>query len=321
MSRRFGRHDAKSCKLLPVASTNQITQHLIPIMEKIRFGIIGGSGLYRMEGLQDVREINIATPFGQPSDVIVAGTLGGVRVAFLARHGRSHSFLPGEIPFRANIWAMKKLGVDYLLSVSAVGSLKEALAPRHMVLPDQFIDMTKHRTVTFFGEGAVAHIGFSHPVCAGLSDTLAQAFADCDLPGATLHRGGTYVCIEGPAFSTYAESQLYRSWGASVIGMTNMPEARLAREAEIAYASLALVTDFDCWHPDHAAVTAEMAIGNLMHNAVNAQALLRACINRLDANPPLSAAHNALAKSLVTAPSAMPAATREKLAPLLSKYL
>src|SRR3982074_478238 len=194
MSRRFGRHDAKSCKLLPVAPTNQITQHLIPIMEKIRFGIIGGSGLYRMEGLQDVREINIATPFGQHSDAIVAGTLGGVRVAFLARHGRSHSFLPGEIPFRANIWAMKKLGVDYLLSISAVGSLKEALAPRHMVLPDQFIDMTKHRTGTFFGEGAVAHIGFSHPVCAGLSDTLAQAFADCDLPGATLHRGGTYVC-------------------------------------------------------------------------------------------------------------------------------
>ncbi|MDB5764962.1 MAG: 5-methylthioadenosine phosphorylase [Herminiimonas sp.] len=290
-------------------------------MEKIRFGIIGGSGLYKMEGLQDVREIDIATPFGPPSDAIAAGTLDGVRVAFLARHGRSHSFLPGEIPFRANIWALKTLGVDYLLSVSAVGSLKEELAPRHMVLPDQFIDMTRQRAGTFFGEGAVAHIGFSHPVCGGLSDALARAFADCDLPGAMMHRGGTYVCIEGPAFSTYAESRLYRSWDASVIGMTNMPEARLAREAEIAYATLALVTDFDCWHPGHAAVTAEMAIGNLMHNAVNAQKVLRACIKRLAANPPLSAAHDALAAALVTPPSAMPAAAREKLAPLLRKYL
>lgn len=290
-------------------------------MKKIRFGIIGGSGLYKMEGLQDVTEVNIDTPFGMPSDAIAIGNLDGVPVAFLARHGRSHSFLPGEIPFRANIWAMKKLGVDYLLSVSAVGSLKEELAPRHMVLPDQFIDMTKRRIGTFFGEGAVAHIGFSHPVCAALSDTVAQAFADCELPDATLHRGGTYICMEGPAFSTYAESQLYRSWGASVIGMTNMPEARLAREAEIAYASLALVTDFDCWHPGHDTVTVDMAIANLMHNAVNAQAVLRACIKRLDASPPPSAAHDALAKSLVTPPSAIPAATREKLAPLLSKYL
>lgn len=290
-------------------------------MEKIRFGIIGGSGLYQMDGLQDVIEVNIATPFGAPSDAIAIGTLDGVRVAFLARHGRSHSFLPGEIPFRANVWAMKKLGVDYLLSVSAVGSLREDLAPRHMVLPDQFIDMTKHRIGTFFGEGAVAHISFAQPVCAGLSDALAQAFADCALPDATLHRSGTYLCMEGPAFSTYAESQLYRSWGASVIGMTNMPEARLAREAEIAYATLALVTDFDCWHPGHAAVTAEMAIGNLMHNAVNAQKVLRACIKRLGTNPPPSAAHDALAQSLVTSPTAMPVAIREKLAPLLAKYM
>jgi 5'-methylthioadenosine phosphorylase len=216
---------------------------------------------------------------------------------------------------------MKKLGVDYLLSVSAVGSLKEELAPRHMVLPDQFIDMTRQRSATFFGEGAVAHISFAHPVCSALRNTLAQAFADCDLPGATLHQGGTYLCIDGPAFSTHAESQLYRSWGASVIGMTNMPEARLAREAEIAYSTLALVTDFDCWHPGHAAVTAEMAIANLMHNAGYAQTVLRACIRRLAADPPLSAAHNALAQALVTPPSAMPAATREKLAPLLRKYL
>ena len=290
-------------------------------MEKIRFGIIGGSGLYKMDVLQDVREVTIATPFGPPSDAVVTGTLDGVRVAFLARHGRSHSLLPGEVPFRANIWAMKSLGVDYLLSVSAVGSLKEELAPRHMVLPDQFIDLTKQRSGTFFGAGAVAHISFAQPVCSALSDVMAQAFADCRLPDATLHRGGTYVCMEGPAFSTLAESQLYRSWGASVIGMTNMPEARLAREAEIAYATLALVTDFDCWHPDHAAVTAEMAIGNLMHNAVNAQTLLRACIKRLAANPPESAAHSALKYSLVTPPAAMPDATREKLAPLLRKYI
>lgn len=268
-----------------------------------------------------LREVHIETPFGKPSDAIAIGKLDGVSVAFLARHGRSHSLLPTEIPFRANIWAMKKLGVDYLLSVSAVGSLKEELAPRHMVLPDQYIDLTRRRVATFFGEGAVAHISFSHPVCAALSETVAQAFADCDLPDASLHRGGTYICMEGPAFSTYAESQLYRSWGASVIGMTNMPEARLAREAEIAYASLALVTDYDCWHPGHDAVTAEMAIANLMHNAGNAQAVLRACIKRVAAYPPLSTAHDALAKSLVTPPSAMPGETREKLAPLLNKYL
>jgi 5'-methylthioadenosine phosphorylase len=290
-------------------------------MEKIRFGIIGGSGLYKMEGLQDVREIRIDTPYGAPSDAIAAGTLEGVPVAFLARHARSHAFLPTEIPYRANIWALKSLGVEYLISVSAVGSLKEALAPRHMILPDQFIDLTKRREGTFFGDGAVAHVSLAHPVCSELSETIARAFSDCALPEAVLHRGGTYVCIEGPSFSTYAESQLYRTWGASVIGMTNMPEARLAREAEIAYATLALVTDFDCWHPGHAHVTAEMAISNLLHNAVNAQTLLRACIRRLNASPPASPAHSALAQAMVTPPAAMPAATRDRLAPLLGKYL
>ncbi len=290
-------------------------------MNKIRFGIIGGSGLYSMAGLQSMQEITLETPFGAPSDAIMTGMLDGVPVAFLARHGRSHALLPSELPFRANIWAMKQLGVDYLLSVSAVGSLQEHLAPRDMVLPDQFIDMTKQRAGTFFGEGAVAHISFAQPVCATLSDLLAQAFFDCKLPDAVLHRGGTYLCIEGPAFSTYAESQLYRSWGAAVIGMTNMPEARLAREAEIAYATLALVTDFDCWHPGHAAVTAEIAIGNLMHNAQNAQAVLRACIRRLAANPPPSLAHQALAQALVTPPATMPDATRARLEPLLRKYL
>jgi len=192
-------------------------------MTPIRFGIIGGSGLYKMDGLEGMREVAVDTPYGAPSDAIATGTLDGVPVAFLARHGRSHSTLPGDIPFRANIWALKSLGVDYLISVSAVGSLKEALAPRHMALPDQFIDLTRHRPGTFFGDGAVAHVSLAHPVCAALSATLAQAFDDCALPDAVLHRGGTYVCIEGPQFSTFAESQLYRSWDVSVIGMTNMP--------------------------------------------------------------------------------------------------
>ena len=290
-------------------------------MESIRFGIIGGSGLYKMEGLSETREIMLDTPFGKPSDAIVAGLLDGVPVAFLARHGRSHSTLPGDLPYRANIWAMKSLGVDYLVSVSAVGSLKEALAPRHMVLPDQFIDLTRHRAGTFFGEGAVAHVSLAHPVCARLSDVLAEAYADCALPASMLHRGGTYVCIEGPQFSTLAESRLYRSWDASVIGMTNMPEARLAREAEIAYATLALVTDYDCWHEGHDAVTAEIAIANLMHNAANAQNLLRACVRRLAAAAPASKAHDALKQALVTPPAAMPEATRERLLPLLRKYL
>ena len=290
-------------------------------MESIRFGIIGGSGLYKMEGLSEAREIMLDTPFGKPSDAIVAGLLDGVPVAFLARHGRSHSTLPGDLPYRANIWAMKSLGVDYLISVSAVGSLKEALAPRHMVLPDQFIDLTRHRAGTFFGDGAVAHVSLAQPVCAALSELLAQAHADCGLPAAMLHRGGTYVCIEGPQFSTLAESRLYRSWDASVIGMTNMPEARLAREAEIAYATLALVTDYDCWHEGHDAVTAEIAIANLMHNAANAQNVLRACVRRLATAAPASKAHEALKQALVTPPAAMPEATRERLLPLLRKYL
>jgi len=290
-------------------------------MDTFRFGIIGGSGLYKMDGLAGLREVRVDTPYGLPSDAIATGTLDGVPVAFLARHGRSHSTLPGDIPFRANIWAMKSLGVDYLVSVSAVGSLKETLAPRHMVLPDQFIDLTRHRPGTFFGDGAVAHVSLARPVCAALSATLAQAFADCALVDTVLHHGGTYVCIDGPQFSTYAESQLYRSWGGSVIGMTNMPEARLAREAEIAYATLALVTDYDCWHAAHDAVTADVAIANLMHNAANAQSVLRACIRRLAAHPPASDAHHALAQALVTPAAAMPEATRERLLPLLRKYL
>ncbi|MGN6703837.1 MAG: S-methyl-5'-thioadenosine phosphorylase [Burkholderiaceae bacterium] len=290
-------------------------------MEPIRFGIIGGSGLYRMDGLQDVEEVRVSTPYGDPSDAIVAGTLEGVRVAFLARHGRTHSFLPSEIPFRANIWALKRLGVDYLLSVSAVGSLKEPIAPRQMALPDQFIDLKKRREGSFFGDCAVAHVGMAHPVCGALAQLVADAFDDVALPETVLHRGGTYVCIEGPAFSTLAESQLYRSWGASVIGMTNMPEARLAREAEIAYATLALVTDYDCWHPSHDSVTIEMALANLAHNAGNAQALLRACLRRFAQGAPSSSAHDALRQSLITRPTVMAEVTRERLAPLIAKYL
>lgn len=290
-------------------------------MNKISIGIIGGSGLYKMEGLDDVAEHRMSTPFGDPSDVVVTGTLDGVPVAFLARHGRQHSYLPSEIPFRANIWALKSLGVEYLISVSAVGSLKEEFAPRQMVLPDQFIDMTKRRDGTFFGQGAVAHVGLAHPVCSALSEVIAEAFTDARLGDTVLHRGGTYVCIEGPAFSTLAESELYRSWGASIIGMTNMPEARLAREAEIAYATLALVTDYDCWHKTHETVTLEMAIANLLHNAANAQALIRASVRRLADNPPASAAHQALRQAMITPPSGMSAAVRERLAPLLEKYL
>ena len=294
-------------------------------MQKIRFAIIGGSGLYSMQGLLDATEITIPTPFGMPSDAIVVGVLDGISVAFLARHGRSHGLLPSEIPFRANIWALKSLGVEYLISVSAVGSFQEEAAPRHMVLPDQFIDLTKQRAQTFFGAGAVAHVSLAQPVCPALSALLAAAYADVSagpsFANSVLHCGGTYVCIEGPQFSTLAESTLYRSWGALVIGMTNMPEARLAREAEIAYATLALVTDYDCWHAGHAAVTAEMAIGNLMHNAESAQQMLRAAVVRLAANAPASIAHTALAQGLVTRPAGMPGATRAALAPLLTKYL
>ena len=293
--------------------------------QNIQFAIIGGSGLYSMQGLQQTSELAIATPYGATSGPVTIGVLDGVTVAFLARHGSTHGLLPSEIPFRANIWALKSLGVQYLISVSAVGSLQESMAPRHMVLPDQFIDLTKHRAQSFFGDGAVAHVSLAQPVCAALSKVLAEAYdtvaGAAAFANSTLHRGGTYVCIEGPQFSTFAESQLYRSWNAAVIGMTNMPEARLAREAEIAYATLALVTDFDCWHPGHAAVTAEIAIGNLLHNAGSAQQLLRAAIARLASSTPISVAHTALAQALVTRPDAMSAAVRTRLAPLLANYL
>ncbi|TVP64139.1 MAG: S-methyl-5'-thioadenosine phosphorylase [Leptolyngbya sp. LCM1.Bin17] len=285
-----------------------------------QIGIIGGSGLYQMEALTDIEDIRIDTPFGHPSDAIVMGTLDGTRVAFLARHGRGHTLMPSELPFRANIYAMKSLGVKYLISASAVGSLKEAAKPLDMVVPDQFIDRTRNRVSTFFGEGLVAHITFGDPVCSALARVLADAVDSLNLPEVTLHRGGTYVCMEGPAFSTKAESELYRSWGATVIGMTNLPEAKLAREAEMAYATLALVTDYDCWHPDHDSVTVDMVIGNLQKNAVNAQRVIRDVVNRIAANPPQSEAHSALKYAIITPMDKAPKATLDKLNLLIQKY-
>lgn len=290
-------------------------------MVQAKIGIIGGSGLYKMEALKDVEEVQVETPFGKPSDALILGTLEGTRVAFLARHGRNHHLMPSELPFRANIYAMKSLGVDYLISASAVGSLKEEAKPLDMVVPDQFIDRTKNRISTFFGNGIVAHIAFGDPVCPKLAAVLADAVDSLQLTEVTLHRGGTYVCMEGPAFSTKAESNLYRSWGATIIGMTNLPEAKLAREAEIAYATLALVTDYDCWHPDHDSVTVEMVIANLQRNAVNAQKVIQETVRRLSENPPASDAHSALKYAILTPLDKVPQEAKENLKLLLQKYL
>lgn len=289
-------------------------------MIEAKIGIIGGSGLYKMDALKNVQEVELSTPFGSPSDALIVGQLEDTTVAFLARHGRNHHLLPSELPFRANIHAMKQLGVEYLISASAVGSLQEAVKPLDMVVPDQFIDRTKNRVSTFFGEGIVAHIAFGDPICPNLADVLADAVKSLDLADIDLHRGGTYVCMEGPAFSTKAESNLYRSWGASIIGMTNLPEAKLAREAEIAYATLALVTDYDCWHQDHDNVTVEMVIGNLQRNAVNAQQVIQATVKQLSANPPQSVAHMALKYAILTPPDKISEMAKEKLGLLINKY-
>lgn len=290
-------------------------------MTQATIGIIGGSGLYQMAALTDVEAVQLETPFGSPSDALMVGTLEGARVAFLARHGRHHTLLPSEIPYRANIYAMKQLGVQYLLSASAVGSLREAVKPLDMVVPDQLIDRTKNRISTFFGEGIVAHITFGEPICPRLAGVLADAVASLDLPDVTLHRQGTYLCMEGPAFSTKAESRLYRSWGADIIGMTNLPEAKLAREAEMAYATLALVTDYDCWHPDHDSVTVDMVLANLRRNATNAQKVVQETVRRLHLDPPPSDAHKALQHAILTPLDRVPDATKAKLNLLLQKYL
>src|SRR3990170_6118534 len=248
-------------------------------MSHVEIGVIGGSGLYSLPGLQDAEEVNLDTPWGEPSDNYVVGTLEGRRVAFLARHCAGHRLLPSELNFRANIFGFKLLGVERIISASAVGSLKQEYPPLDIVVPDQFFDRTKSRISTFFGNGLAAHVSFAHPICPELAKVGADAVAAV---GANVHRGGTYVCMEGPQLSTLAESQLYRSWGMDVIGMTNLQEAKLAREAEICYVTLALVTDYDCWHPDHDAVTVDLIIANLMKNAETAQRVIAEAITKLD---------------------------------------
>lgn len=283
-------------------------------MQKSLIGVIGGSGLYQMDALRNATEHVISTPYGAPSDAIIRGYVHDIPVAFLARHGRGHRLIPSEVPYRANIHALKQMGVRYLISMSAVGSLREEIKPLDMVLPDQFIDMTKRRDNTFFGDGAVAHVSMAQPVCPNVSDALTRAIDEVNSTQfIKLHHGGAYVCIEGPQFSTQAESHWYRSLGASIIGMTNMPEAKLAREAQIAYATLAMVTDFDCWHQREAHVTAEMAIGNLMKNAGRAQQIVAAAIQIIGKECPSSIAHNALANALVTQACDMTPETRHRL--------
>ena len=280
-------------------------------------GIIGGSGLYQVEGLEQVREVRIRTPFGAPSDAVVVGVLGGMGVAFLSRHGRGHRINPSSINYRANIYALKSLGVTQVISISAVGSMKESIQPGHVVLPDQFINLTKRRISTFFDEGIVAHVGFSEPVCSSLADVLEEAgrFA-----GATLQRGGTYVCMEGPQFSTKAESRLYRQWGVDVIGMTNMPEAKLAREAELCYATMALATDYDCWHETEEAVTVGAILATLHRNVVLAKEILKTAVPKLDSDR-ACACRQALATALITAPDAMSASAKRRLNLLIAPYV
>ena len=280
-------------------------------------GIIGGSGLYDMAELTDRQERRIDTPFGEPSAPYVTGTLRGKQVAFLARHGVGHRLLPTELNFRANIYGFKTLGVEYILSASAVGSLKEEFKPMDLVIPDQFLDRTRGRISTFFGRGLVAHVGFAHPFCGPLSDIVFRASKEA---GATVHKGGTYVCMEGPQFSTLAESRLYRSWGMDIIGMTNLQEAKLAREAEICYTTIALVTDYDCWHPDHDSVTVDLIIANLTQNAKTAQAIIANAVERLPYARTCECA-SALKFALITRPDAVPARTLVDLAPIVGRYL
>jgi 5'-methylthioadenosine phosphorylase len=280
-------------------------------------GIIGGSGLYDMAELTDREERAVTTPFGHPSAPYVIGTLRGKRVAFLARHGAGHRFTPSELNYRANIYGFKTLGVEYILSASAVGSLKEEYKPMDLVVPDQFMDRTRGRISTFFGNGLVAHVGFAHPFCGPLSDI---AFRCAQTTGATVHRGGTYVCMEGPQFSTLAESNLYRSWGMDIIGMTNLQEAKLAREAEICYSTIALVTDYDCWHPSHDAVTVDMVIANLVQNAKTAQQVIAGAVDALPFERTCECA-TALKHAIITRPDAISGEARERLAPIVGKYL
>jgi 5'-methylthioadenosine phosphorylase len=286
-------------------------------MARAELAVIGGSGFYQMEGLAEIEEVRLETPFGAPSDAIVLGTLEGVRVAFLPRHGVGHRILPSELPARANIWALKSLGVERIISVSAVGSLREEIAPLHMVVPEQVIDRTRGRPSTFFGRGLAAHIAFDRPFCPVLSGILAASAAE---KGVTVHDGGACVVIEGPAFSTRAESHLYRSWGAQVIGMTALPEAKLAREAEICYAILASVTDYDTWHESHEAVTAEMILGNLRRNVEAARRVVADAVRRLPGER-TCACGDALATALVTPLRLAPEEVKRDLKPIIGRYM
>ena len=286
-------------------------------MPQAEIGIIGGSGLYQLPGIERVREVRLATPFGRPSGAYVLGELQGRKVAFLSRHGRGHILLPTEVNSRANIFGFKKLGVQRIISVSAVGSLKEEYRPTDMALPAQFFDRTRQRPSTFFGEGLVAHISFDKPVCSTVVETLAAA---CQEVGVPCHQGGTYVCMEGPAFSTRAESNVYRSWGMDLIGMTSLPEAKLAREAEICYATLAMVTDYDCWHPEHDTVTINVVLGYLTKNVANSQNILLKAIRALprERNCPCA---SALAHAILTDRKSISQKAKKKLALLVGKYL
>lgn len=290
-------------------------------MPEAKLGVIGGSGLYEINGLQDVEEVNVKTPFGSPSDAIVLGTLGETRIAFLPRHGRGHCILPTELPVKANIWAMKSLGVEWIISVSAVGSLKEDVQPLDIVIPDQIIDRTKKRPNTFFGEGIVVHCTFADPFCPTLSQLLYQAaYYHTGTHVPRVHAGGTYVAMEGPQFSTKAESNLYRSWGGSVIGMTALPEAKLAREAEICYATIACVTDYDCWHEVHESVTIDMVIQNLMRSVEAAKEIIKTASSQLPNHRECGCAI-ALRDAIITSRERIPPQKKEELALLLEKYL
>ncbi|MGH9539865.1 MAG: S-methyl-5'-thioadenosine phosphorylase [Terriglobales bacterium] len=286
-------------------------------MSQAEIGIIGGSGLYSMPGLAKTKEVRLKTPFGKPSDSYVLGTLEGRQVAFLARHGRGHRILPSELNFRANIHGFKQLGVDRIVSISAVGSLKEEHKPLEFVIPDQFFDRTRHRVDTFFGSGVVAHIAFADPVCSELTRVVESA---CQKAGVTGKRGGTYLCMEGPQFSTKAESNVYRSWGMDVIGMTNLQEAKLAREAELCYVTVAMVTDYDCWHPHHDSVTVDQIVSVLLKNAENATRVLRETVAAMPKTRSCKCG-SSLAHAILTERDKIPAATRKKLKLILGKYL
>ena len=290
-------------------------------MSQATIGVIGGSGLYHMEGMTEVEEVEVETPFGKPSDVITVGKVEGVSMAFLPRHGRGHRISPSELPVRANIWALKSLGVEWLISVSAVGSLREQIAPRDLVIPDQLFDRTKSRVNSFFEDGMVVHCTFAEPFCSTLSRLLLEAAGE--LSDVTVHRGGTYVCMEGPLFSTKAESRVYRSWGMDIIGMTALPEAKLAREAELCYSIIACATDYDCWHESEESVTVEMVINNLHANITNAQRILRSVARKIPAerSANLCECPTALATAILTDRASIPAEVKEKYSLLTGKYL